>query len=98
MYIRPHIAKDFTDKLTIHAGGSYDQAFTGVAGPPQVQGKWSAQNDLLDLTETGGAGSACAGQTGIYRWNLSGNQFTLTPVSDPCQNRMGDFQVPFTKS
>jgi hypothetical protein len=96
-YVRPHIPHGFTNRLTIQAGGTYDQAFTGVVGTP-IRGRWSAHGGHLNFTETGGSGAKCIGQTGSYKWNLNGSQFTLTPVIDPCENRMTDFVAPFTKS
>ncbi|MBK9489380.1 MAG: hypothetical protein IPO07_11775 [Haliscomenobacter sp.] len=72
-------------KVTISDQGTYAVDF-GADGTIETKGKYTLDGAKMTVQDT--EGSDCTGQ-GVYTFKVEGDTFTMTRVSDPCENRGG---------
>ncbi len=64
---------------------------------PALLGGFVARDERNFIFVTG-VGGRCPGETGVYDAVIDSGALTLTLVEDPCQQRAGWFEEPFSRS
>ncbi len=72
-------------KVSISDQGTYTVDY-GADGTIETKGKYTLDGAKMTVQDT--EGSDCTGQ-GVYTFKVEGDTFTMTRVSDPCENRGG---------
>lgn len=70
-------------KVTMNADNTY-HIDAGADGSVEIKGKYSISGDKVTIQDT--EGTDCSAK-GVYTLKVSGNQLTMTMVSDACEGR-----------
>lgn len=70
-------------KVTMNADNTY-HIDAGADGSVEIKGKYSISGDKVTIQDT--EGTDCSAK-GVYTLKVSGNELTMTMVSDACEGR-----------
>jgi hypothetical protein len=84
--------------LRVNDEGDYEVGTPGPADPVRVLMVGFITRDGDQLNFVTGFSGECAGQTGVYEASITDDVLTLTLVDDPCESRVEQFELSFSKT
>ena len=85
-----------TVTINLRANGSYTVDMPG-GSDAEVRGSYTVDSDRLTLIDEGGNNASTAGEA-VYRFVVDGKQLTLTPISEPDENRRSVAAATWTRA